>query len=218
MTSENPSKSLASDYQGAGFLGRLGFGRSPALVVVDVVEAYFDPSSPLFASVDATLESVRRVLAAARSARIPVVFTRVEYQAGGADGGLFYRKVGALKVFDKGSALGAFARGLDPLPDELVVTKQYASAFFGTSLASTLAARGIDTAIIVGLTTSGCVRATAVDALQSGFVPVVVREAVGDRAEGPHEANLFDLQAKYADVVSEGETIDWLRRLPAGPV
>ncbi|WP_372013972.1 N-carbamoylsarcosine amidohydrolase [Tistrella mobilis] len=198
---------LTTDYQGAGFMGALGFGRRPALVIVDVVQAYFDPGSPLYAGVEDMLAAIHRLLAAARTAGIPVIFTNVEYQAGGADGGLFYRKVAALKVFDRGSPLGRFARGLEPASGEIVVTKQYASAFFGTSLASTLTARGVDTAIITGVSTSGCVRATALDALQHGFIPIVVREAVGDRAPGPHEANLFDLQAKYADVVGVEEVI-----------
>jgi len=216
MTTADKQKSLTDDYQNSGFLGNLGFGRSPALIIVDMVQAYFEPSSPLFAPLTATLEAAIRVLIAARAAKIPIVFTCVEYQAGGVDGGQFYRKVKALRVFDKGSPLGRFAAGLVPLPEEVVVTKQYASAFFGTSLAAMLTTRKVDTTIIVGVTTSGCVRATAVDALQNGFVPVVVREAVGDRDPRPHEANLFDLQAKYADVVSERDIIERLQRQATG--
>ena len=124
----------------------------------------------------------------------------------------------ALSVFDQGSQLGDVPAELEPHPDELTITKQYASAFFGTSLASTLNALGVDTVLIIGLSTSGCVRASAVDALQLGFIPVVVREAVGDRDERVHEANLFDLEAKYADVVSEDEILAWLsEREPAAP-
>lgn len=209
------SKDLDDDYRQAGFQGKLGFGKRPALIVVDFVAAYLDRASPLHAGVEETLDSCKRVLAAARQAGIPVVFTRVEYQPGGADGGVFYRKVAALKVFDRGSPFGAFAHGLEPRDDEIVVTKQYASAFFGTSLAATLNAHRVDTCIVTGLTTSGCVRATALDAMQHGFVPVVVREACGDRDPRPHEANLFDLQAKYADVVSETEAIAELGRVAA---
>jgi nicotinamidase-related amidase len=106
--------------------------------------------------------------------------------------------------------LQAFASGLEPLPDETVITKQYASAFFGTSLSSTLVALRIDTLLICGVSTSGCVRATAVDACQAGFIPLVVRDAVGDRAAGPHEATLFDLQAKYAEVVSLDGALTYL--------
>jgi nicotinamidase-related amidase len=127
------------------------------------------------------------------------------YQADGADGGLFYKKIPSLRVFLEGSPLGAFPPSLQPVDGERVISKQFASAFFATSLAETLSEEGIDTLLITGLSTSGCVRATALDALQSGFAPFVVREACGDRHPAPHEANLFDLQAKYAEVVSEQE-------------
>ena len=106
--------------------------------------------------------------------------------------------------------LAAFADGLEPLPGETLITKQYASAFFGTSLASTLTSLGVDTVLIAGVSTSGCVRASAVDCCQHGFIPVVVRDAVGDRAPGPHEANLFDLQAKYAEVRGLDEVLQYL--------
>ena len=109
--------------------------------------------------------------------------------------------------------LAAFAEGLEPIAGETVISKQYASAFFGTTLSSTLTALGVDTVLIAGLSTSGCVRASAVDCCQHGFVPIVVREAVGDRAPGPHEANLFDLQAKYAEVVSLSDVVDYLDHL-----
>jgi maleamate amidohydrolase len=205
---------LQLDYEQAGFRGRLGFGRRPALVLVDLVQAYFDPASPLYApAAEEARRSSARLLAAARRAGIMIVFTRVLYRRGGADGGVFFRKVKALRVFEEGSAFGAFAQAIEPQPDELIVTKQYASAFFGTSLAATLTAAGVDTALIAGVTTSGCVRATAVDAMQYGFIPIVVREAVGDRDARPHEANLFDLEGKYADVVGESEAIAFLERL-----
>ena len=208
------SKDLEKDYEQAGFRGRLGFGRRPALVLIDLVQAYFDPASPLYAPpVEAARHASARLLAAARRARIMTVFTRVLYHRGGADGGIFFRKVRALSVFEKGSPFGAFAKGIDPQPGELIVTKQYASAFFGTSLAATLTSSGIDTVIIGGITTSGCVRATAVDANQYGFIPIVVREAVGDRDARPHEANLFDLESKYADVVGESQAIAYLEHL-----
>jgi maleamate amidohydrolase len=198
---------LADNYAGT-FDGHLPFGKRPALIVVDMVMAYFDPASPLYAGIEDTLESTIRVIAAARNCGVPVIFTNVEYQAGGVDGGLFYRKVPALKLFDKGSPLGAFTDRLRPLATDLVVTKQYASAFFGTSLASTLTAAQIDTLVMTGVSTSGCVRATALDALQHGFAPFVIRDACGDRHPAPHEANLFDLQSKYAEVVSEAEAVD----------
>jgi len=158
--------------------------------------------SPLYAGVEAAQAAACQLLGAARAARIPVLHTNVVFQPGGRDGGVFFRKVPALRCFEAGAhpELAAFAEGLEPGPGETVVSKQYASAFFGTSVASTFTALGVDTVLIAGLSTSGCVRATAVDCVQHGFIPVVVREAVGDRAPGPHEANLFDLQAKYAEV------------------
>jgi len=198
--------SLGADYRQAGFGGRLAFGKRPALLVVDVVQAYLEPSSPLYAEGFVSALAVNeRLLAAARAAGLPVVFTGVVYSADGRDGGLFFRKVPALRCFVQGSPLGAFAPTLQPRADDVVVLKQYASAFFGTSLASTLTALGIDTLLITGFSTSGCVRATALDALQHGFAPFVVREACGERDARTHEANLFDLQAKYAEVISEAQ-------------
>lgn len=208
-------KDLAENYRKGGFSGRIGFGERPALVIVDFVMAYLEPSSPLYAGVEGTLASCAGLLAKARDTETPVIFTKVEYMPGGADGGVFYRKVPSLKVFDRGSPLGAFPPELAPRDHEIVVTKQYASAFFGTSLASTLATLGVDTVLVAGLTTSGCVRATALDAMQYGYIPIVVREAVGDRDPRPHEANLFDLQAKYADVLAEAEVLDWLATRPS---
>ena len=201
---------LQDDYAAAGFMGRLPFGRRPALLVVDVVQAYTRKDSPLYAGVEDALASTLRLIQAARVAGAPVLYTCVVYQAGGADGGLFYRKVPALKLFDAGSPFGAFCDGVAPRPDEVVVVKQYASAFFGTSLASTLRAVGVDTVVLCGFSTSGCVRASALDALQHGFAPFVVRQACGDRDPGVQAANLFDLQAKYAEVIEEEEAKTYL--------
>ena len=200
------------NYRGA-FDGTLGFGTRPALILVDFVQAYFDPDSPLYAGVEDALASALRIRAAARAARVPVIFSRVVYREGGADGGVFYRKVPALEVFVQGSPLGAWPEGFEPAEGEHVISKQYPSAFFGTSLGARLAADGIDTLIIAGLTTSGCVRATCVDAVSHGFIPIVVADACGDRHPAPHEANLFDMNAKYADVVDEAAVIDYLKAL-----
>ena len=207
---------LADDYRRAGFNNRLGFGSRPALVVIDFCRAYLDPESPLYAGVEDARASCQRVLTAARSAGVPVLHTTIEYQPGGADGGIFFRKVGALECFVRGNPLAAYGEGLAPAEGEVVVVKQYASGFFGTSLASTLTALGVDTLIHTGVSTSGCVRATALDACQHGFVPIVVRDACGDRDPQIHDANLFDLDAKYADVVSEQEVLDYLSALTAG--
>lgn len=211
-TSKHPD-ALTDDYARAGVGAHLPFGRRPVLLLVDPVRAYLVAGSPLYApAFEVALLSAARLAAAARSAGVPVIFTGVAYAAGGLDGGLFYRKVPALQAFEAGSPLAAFDTRLAPLPGELVVTKQYASAFFGTSLASTLTAIGCDTVMLCGFSTSGCVRASALDALQHGFVPYVVREACGDRDVRPQEANLFDLQAKYAEVVDEARAIELLEK------
>ncbi len=198
---------LDADYEAAGFGGRLAFGRQPALLVIDVVEAYLDTASPLYAGVEDARDSNIRLVDAARAAGVPVVFTNVLYSAHGVDGGVFYRKVPALKCFLGHGPFGAFPAGLAARENELVISKQYPSAFFATPLAATLRAMGVDTVVMGGFSTSGCVRASALDALQHGFVPYVVREACGDRAAGPHEANLFDIQAKIGEVVSEAEAV-----------
>jgi maleamate amidohydrolase len=193
---------------------RLQPGVRPALIVVDFVKAYVLERSPLYAAVESAQLACQKLLESARRAGIPILHTTVRYQAEGRDGGIFFRKVPALRVFLDGvdQELTQFATGLEPQPGELVLTKQYASAFFGTSLAATLSAAGIDTLLIAGVSTSGCIRATAVDACQHGFIPIVVREAVGDRPGGTHEANLFDLQVKYAEVRPLAEVQHYLAR------
>lgn len=203
------AEDLQENYKRA-YANALGFGRRPALILVDFVEAYFDPECPLYADVDDALASALRLRDAARLARIPVIYTNVVYHKSGIDGGRFFEKVLPLSQLTAGSPMGAWPAGLVPGDDELVISKQYPSAFFGTSLAATLTAHGIDTLIITGVTTSGCVRATCTDACSNGFIPIIVREACGDRHEGPHEANLFDMNAKYGDVVGEAEAVAYL--------
>jgi len=208
------------DYAAAGFLGRVGFGARPAVVVVDVVTAYLDPASPL-SDAGGRFEKARaagaELVDVARAHDVPVLFTEVRLGADGLDGGHFRRKVPALAAFEPGSPWAAFPDAPAPLPGEVVVTKQYASAFFGTSLASTLRFLGVDTVLVVGFSTSGCVRATATDALQHGFRPIVVDEACGDRDAQVHEQNLFDLDAKYADVVSLADAVAHLRTPTSTP-
>lgn len=202
--------SAADNYAGV-YEGRLQPGSRPALLIVDVVAAYLTQGSALFMATAAdALASNIRLAEAARAAGVPVVFTNVAYKPDGSDGGVFYKKAPVLEAFVKGSPLGAFPEGLTPQAGERVYTKQYPSAFFGTGLAEALHADGVDTLLITGYSTSGCVRASTLDAMQYGFVPLVVREACADRHEGPHEANLFDLQAKYAEVISEAEALAYL--------
>ena len=193
--------------------GKAGYGSSPALVLIDFVAAYFDETCDLYAGVDDALASALRVREAAHVAGIPVILTNVVYHPKAINGGRFFDKARVLRNFVEGNPMGAWAKGLEPLQDELVISKQYPSAFFGTSLASTLTSLGVDNVILTGLTTSGCVRASCVDAMSHGFITTVVRDACGDRHEAPHEANLFDMNAKYADVVSEDEIIAHLRSL-----
>lgn len=191
----------------------IGYGTRPALILVDFVQAYFDSSCELYADVDEALASALRIRKLAREKCVPVIFTNVVYHQGGADGGVFYKKVKPLKHFQVGSPMGDWPEGLVPHDNELVISKQYPSAFFGTSLAATLTAMKVDSLIITGLTTSGCIRATCIDCVSNGYIPIVVAEACGDRHPDPHAANLFDMDAKYGDVVSEKEVISYLSNL-----
>lgn len=203
---------VAANYAKA-YNNRIGFGRKPALVLIDFVQAYFEPESPLYAGVDEALASALRIRAVARSMGMPVILTGVVLHPSGLDGGRFFQKAKPLACFTAGNPLGGWPKGLEPSPDEFVITKQYPSAFFGTSLAPLLTSMGVDNVILTGLTTSGCVRASCVDAMSHGFITTVVRDACGDRHSAPHEANLFDMNAKYADVVSEAEILDFLASL-----
>jgi maleamate amidohydrolase len=199
-----------------GFDGRLQPGERPALVVIDFVNAYLHQGSPLYAAVEPARDACVALLAAARAAGILVIHSNVKFHPDGRDGGVFFRKLPVLRCF-LDPVLAAFGAGLEPQAGELVISKQYASAFFGTSLASTLTAARVDTLLIAGVTTSGCVRATALDACQHGFIPLVVREAVGDRPGGTHEANLFDLQRKYAEVLPLAQALSYLQGLRPDP-
>jgi len=203
---------VSANYKGA-FGKRIGFGKRPALLMIDFVEAYFDKNCALYAGVEDALASAIRIQSASRKASIPVIYTNVVYNKSVLNGGRFYQKSMTLHNFVEGNPMGAWPKGLVPTDDELVISKQYPSAFFGTSLASTLTTLGIDTLIHTGVSTSGCVRATCVDCCSYGFIPIIVRDAVGDRHSAPHEANLFDMDAKYGDVVSEAETLTYLQNL-----
>ena len=193
---------------GSGFSGRVGWGARPAVVVIDLVRAYTHPDGP-FALPDAqaAVEATAELVETARDKDVPVVWTVVRYAAGLANGGLFVRKVPALAAFAEDADGDWGALTLEPRPGEPVLVKQYASAFFGTSLAASLHTLGVDTVVVAGVSTSGCVRATAMDALNSGFRPQVVRDACADRSEALHLNNLADLDAKYADVVDLAEAL-----------
>lgn len=203
-------ESLENNYQGV-FDGRTGYGRKPAVLVVDFINAYITPGSPLYAPpvIDAVRETAD-LLDIARKNDLPVIYTQVVYSPNGLDGGIFVQKVPALRKMIVGEPLADIVPELPASSEDVIINKQYASAFFGTSLASLLTSQGVDTVIVTGCSTSGCVRATAVDGMQYGFRVIVPRECVGDRHAAPHEANLFDIDSKYGDVVSKAEVMEYL--------
>lgn len=191
---------LETSYAAAGFGAEIGFGKSPAVILIDAARAYVEPGAPLYVGSELAFHGMIRLVEMARDAAVPVIFTQVRYAPGGVDGGYFFKKAKVLALFEEGNALGDFDDRLKPQANDIVVTKQYASAFFGTSLGATLNAMDVDTCLLGGFSTSGCVRATSLDALQNGFRPMVVTDACGDRDEEVHNANLFDLGQKYADL------------------
>ena len=204
---------LQQNYSGV-FDGRIGFGRKPAVIVVDFINAYTTFGSPLYAEgvVSAVAQTVD-LLEAARKNSVPVIYTQVLYNKNGLDGGIFVQKVPVLRKMVAGEPLAEIVPELPPAADDVILIKQYASSFFGTALAAMLTAQNIDTLIVTGCSTSGCVRATAVDGMQHGFRVIVPRECVGDRHEAPHEANLFDINSKYGDVVSKQTVLDYFGRI-----
>jgi maleamate amidohydrolase len=204
---------LKDNYKGV-FDARLGFGKKAAVVVIDFVKAYTTEGEKLFApDVVTAVEQTVDLLTAAREKNVPVIYTRVLYNENGLDGGIFVQKVPVLRTFLASNPMTDIVDELRPVDGDTVLIKQYASCFFGTSLAAMLTAQGVDTVILTGCSTSGCVRATAIDGCQYGFRVIVPRECVGDRHEAPHEANLFDINGKYGDVVSRAETLTYLRGL-----
>ncbi|MBJ7546271.1 isochorismatase family protein [Pseudomonas sp. OA3] len=208
------AQSLNDNYQGV-WGQRIGFGTRPALLMIDFMQGYTTLGAPLYApGVVSAVEQSVALLEAARRLGITLVHSNIRYQvADCADGGMWVRKAPVMKDMVDGNPLAEFCAPVAPLPGEQVVTKQYASVFFGTSLAAQLHTQGIDTLILAGCSTSGCIRASAVDGVQHGFRTIVVRECVGDRHQAPHEANLFDIDSKYGDVVGLQETLSYLQRV-----
>ena len=209
------TETLDTNYARAGYHAKQSWGSRPALILIDFAIAYFDEASPLFGGEGCATakDQAARLADAARESGVPVIFTEVKYQPGGADGGAFYAKVPALSCFDAGQATQGLAPPLKVEANDLLITKQYPSAFFGTSLATTLHWLDIDTLVITGVTTSGCVRATCIDSISHGFVTLVVADAVGDRDQRPHEANLFDMSAKYADLLKTDDAIAYFQSI-----
>jgi nicotinamidase-related amidase len=193
-----------------------GVGRRPALVIVDINNGFTDPASPLVCDLDETVEAIRKLLDAFRRAGLPVVYTTVSYGEGDkVTAKAFIDKVPVLLTLAAGSRWVEIDERIAPLPSEPVLNKLFASAFFGTPLGSMLASHGCDSVVVTGASTSGCVRATAVDALQYGYRPVIPREAVGDRNTAAHDAALYDLDLKYGDVVPLDECLASLEELAA---
>ena len=188
-------------YEQAELGGRVGFGNRAAVVVVDFQRCFVDPSIPGGGDFSDAVDATARLLATARTHGVPIVYTVVAYDDPARDAGRFIDKCPTLKYAVAGSEMVELDDRLGHRPNEAVIVKQYASAFFGTPVASYLTGLGVDTVILAGCTTSGCVRASAIDSMQSGFRTIVPRQCVGDIAAEPHEANLFDIDAKYADVM-----------------
>ena len=213
MTSAQGTPAMDADYADVGFGGRIGFGERPCLLVVDLVRGYLDEGAPFWApGYDAVRAATDRLLEAARAHDVPVVWTTLAFGDPDWDSGHFLRKVPSLREFARHPELADFDPRLAPAPGELVVRKQFARGVFVTSLGAALTRLGADTVVLAGVSTSGCIRATAVDALQHGYRPIVVAEAVGDRQAEAHRQSLYDLQAKYADVEPLATVVERLSR------
>jgi nicotinamidase-related amidase len=187
-------------YSGGGLGGTVGLGARPAVIVVDLITGFTDPGYPTGTGLDAVVANTRTLLDQARGLGLPVLFTTIAFAPDGVEGRVWRQKMPALECLAEGSDAVRVDQRLGRLPAEPVVVKRAASAFGGTGLSATLVGLGADSLVVAGASTSGCVRATVVDACMAGYPTVVPVECVGDRHPGAHEANLFDLQAKYADV------------------
>lgn len=194
-------------YQRQGYGGSVGFGDAPALLIVDFVNGFIDPDQFGGGNIEAAAKNTTALLDAARKAEVPVIFTRMVFAADGSDVGMFCKKATRLPQLTEHAEAGQIVDYLSPVSGELIVRKTQASAFFDTGLAAHLISKRVDTLIVAGCTTSGCVRASVVDAVSYNFRPIVVPECVGDRADGPHEANLFDMEQKYADLIALDDVI-----------
>lgn len=192
-------------YERQGFGNRLGFGKKAALVVVDFVNGFADPDVLGGGSIPPAIAQTVPLLDDLRSKGLPVAFTRHVYADDGSDHGLFNVKLPTNNKLTESGTLGQVVDELKPRDGELILNKRYPSAFFGTHFATWLTTHGVDTLIVTGCVTSGCIRATVVDGMCLGFRPIVIEECVGDRAPEPHEANLFDIRQKYGDVISKAE-------------
>ena len=211
MTSDRDTEAV---YERAGFGHPVRRGVRPAVLVVDLSCGFTQPQHPTGSDLTAQVEASARLVDAAHERGLPVVFTTIAFEPDSGDGGAWLDKAPGLAVLRAGTPLVELDPRLPRRPTDTVIVKKGASAFFGTNLVPVLVARGVDTVVMCGATTSGCIRASAVDSVQNGFPTLVVRDAVGDRASGPHEANLFDIDAKYADVIALEEALAYLTGVP----
>ena len=203
-------ESLA-EYQRRRIGKRAGFGERPALLVVDMQRGFTDPECPMASDLDAELDAIGELLDAARAGGHPVLFSTLAFSADLSDAGMMAVKGSGMRLLDRNGPWVDIDERVAPRDDELVFEKRAASCFFGTDLVDRLRALDVDTVVVVGCTTSGCVRATVVDASSHGFRTIVVEEAVGDRAAVPHLVSLFDIDAKYGDVAGLEEVAAQLR-------
>ena len=194
-------------YKKQNFGNLAGFGERTGLLVVDFTVGFNDPVHFGGGNIDAAVKRTVGLLAHFRNTGRPVAHSRVVYADDGSDWGVFAIKAPALKTLTETAAIGQFVPELTPIAGELIVRKTQASAFFNTGLSAWLLQRRVDTLVVAGCTTSGCVRASVVDALSNNLRTIVATDCVGDRAQGPHEANLFDMGQKYADLLMRDEII-----------
>lgn len=178
----------------------MGIGDRPAVLVVDLQCGFTEEASPVGGNLDEVIAATASLLSAARAQRLPVAFTAVTFQESHLERLVWLRKMPGLSLLIEGSRWCEIDERVKPESGEPVFSKQAASAFFGTSLISFLLGAGADSLIVTGCVTSGCVRASVVDAVSWGFRTIVPAECVGDRAAGPHDSNIFDMDSKYADV------------------
>ncbi|WP_045835390.1 isochorismatase family protein [Hyphomicrobium sp. 99] len=200
-------------YRGAGFGRSVRRGARPAVLVVDFSYGFTDPAYPTATDADGAINATTKLLASAREKGVPIAFTTISFEAGHIETLPWLRKSAGMASLKTGSRLVEIDERLLRQEREPIVVKLGASAFFGTNLQTLLASWRTDTLIVTGATTSGCVRASVVDGVQSGYDVLVPEECVADRAAAPHEANLFDIRQKYADVISLGETLEYLGSL-----
>jgi maleamate amidohydrolase len=201
-------------YDKIGFSARLGYGDRPAVLVIDICHGITEKrDGKMFIDMDDHIPRIQRILAAARTVGAPVVFTTVAYHPDLADGGTFCQKVPLVQKLLLGSKDVEIDSRLPVQKTDHLIVKKMPSAFYGTHLQAMLTGLKVDTTIIVGNSTSGCVRATAIDAISGGFRPIVPKDCVADRAPLSHTVNLFDMDSKYADVVPSDEVLRYLNGL-----